>query len=58
VNPTLLLQLLVAYGPAVLPLIQQIVSWIEAGKTTVSTADMAQLVALGQKKASDYLTPV
>ena len=45
-------QLIVSYG---LPLTQQIVSWIESGKTEVTAADLQILADLGKKKASDYL---
>ena len=50
-----ILSLLATYGPDVLPVIQQIAAWIEGGKTTVTSADIAVLVAYGSKKSSDCL---
>lgn len=44
------------YGPDILPAIQQLVTWIEGGKTTVTAADLTLLAQLGSKKSSDYLT--
>ncbi len=52
------LALITQAGPAivsVLPLIQQLVAWTEGGKTTVTSADIATLVALGQKSSAQYL---
>jgi len=43
------------YGPSVLPVIQQLVAWAEAGKTTVTSADLDLLVKLGSKSSADYL---
>lgn len=50
-----IIALVTTYGPDVLPVIQQIVAWIEGGKTTITSADIAQLVAFGSRKSSDYL---
>jgi hypothetical protein len=43
------------YGPSVIPLIQQLVTWAEGGKTTVTAADFAILVQLSSKSSADYL---
>ena len=51
-----IIALVTTYGPDVLPVVQQIIAWIESGKTTISSADIAVLVAFGSKKSADYLT--
>jgi hypothetical protein len=51
-----IISLLTTYGPDVLPVIQQIATWIESGKTTVSAADISTLVAFGAKNSAAYLT--
>jgi hypothetical protein len=50
-----IIALVTTYGPDVLPVVQQIIAWIEGGKTAVTSADIAVLVAFGSKKSSDYL---
>ena len=50
-----ILACVVQYGPSVLPVIQELVALIEGGKTSVTSADIATLVALGKKSSSDYL---
>lgn len=54
--------LIASYGPDVIPLVQQVVAWVESGKTTVTSADLAILAGFGSKKAAAYLpanfTPV
>lgn len=47
-----LLPIIAQYG---LPVAQQIVTWIESGKTDVTAADLQLLADLGKKKASEYL---
>ena len=47
--------MLAQYGPAILPLVQQVVAWTEGGKTTVTSADINLLVELGRKSSADYL---
>lgn len=44
--------LLAQYG---LPLTQQIFTWVNAGKTTVTSEDWDQLVKLGQYRSNDAL---
>lgn len=50
-----LLTAVLTYGPSILPLIQKLVADIEAGKsnTTVSAADIAELVTLSQQTSND-----
>ena len=50
-----IIALVTTYGPDVLPVIQQIAAWIEGGKTAVTAADIAVLVAFGKKTSADYL---
>jgi hypothetical protein len=45
--------LLAQYG---LPLTQQIFTWVNSGKTTVTSEDWEQLVKLGQYRSTDALT--
>lgn len=47
--------LITTYGPDILPVVQQIIAWIESGKTTVSAADIETLVAFGAKNSAAYL---
>ena len=49
------LALLATYGPPIIPVIQQIVTWIEGGKATVTSADLALLAKMGQTKSYDFL---
>ena len=50
-----LLQALITYGPAIVPLIQSLVKDIEAGRgsQTVTAADLAELVKLGTQSSGD-----
>jgi hypothetical protein len=57
-SPTLILQAVLAYGPSVLPLIQQIVVWIQGGKTDVTPADIQQLIDYGNKTSAQYFAAV
>lgn len=57
-TPAAIAAAVLTYGPAVLPLLQQIASWIAAGKKDVSAADIEQLIAYGKKMSGDYLRDV
>jgi hypothetical protein len=46
------IQLIATYG---IPVVQQIVTWYESGKTTVSSADLATLATLSQYRSADAL---
>jgi len=50
-----LLTAVLTYGPTILPLIQKLVGDIEAGKgaTTVTAADLAELVKLSTQTSGD-----
>lgn len=50
-----LLTAVLTYGPSILPLCQKLVADIEAGKgaTTVTAADLAELVALAAQTSDD-----
>lgn len=48
--------LVVQYGPSIIPLVQQLVTWAEGGKTTVTAADFAILAQLSSKTSADYLS--
>lgn len=48
-----IITLLAQYG---LPVVQQIVTWYESGKTTVSSADLATLATLSQYTSAASLT--
>ena len=50
-----IIALVTTYGPDVLPVVQQIAAWIEGGKTAVTAADIAVLVAFGAKNSAAYL---
>lgn len=50
-----ILALIATYGPPIIPVVQQIVQWIEGGKTTVTSADLALLATMGQTKSTDFL---
>jgi hypothetical protein len=54
-NPAILLQAVLTYGPEILPLIQQLAAWAKSGKQDVTPEDIAQLIAYGKKSAADYL---
>lgn len=54
-TPAIIAQLLIAYGPTVLPLVQKLIAWIESGKKDVTSADIAELIAYGNKTSADYL---
>ena len=49
------IELLLKYGPSVLPVAKQIAEWVRAGKTEVTPEDIAVLIAYGNKKAEGYL---
>ncbi len=51
--PLVIAQLIVEYG---IPLTQQIVAWVNSGKTTVSDEDFSALVKLSQYRSTDALT--
>ena len=54
-SPALLLTAVLQYGPSILPLIAEIHDWIAANKTEVTSEDIKQLIAYGQKTSADYL---
>lgn len=54
-NTVAILNLIATYGPSVVPLIQQCIQWIEQGKHTVTSDDLAQLAAFASKSSSDFL---
>jgi hypothetical protein len=45
----------VKYGPDGIKMYHQVHDWIASGKTEVTPDDMAQLLALANKSADDYL---
>ena len=45
----------VKFGPDGIKMFSQIHGWIASGKTDVSPEDLAQLLALSNKSADDYL---
>ena len=47
--------LIAQYGPSVVGLLQQCISWIESGKTEVTAADLEVLAKLANKTSTDYL---
>lgn len=51
-TPLLIAQLLLQYG---LPLTQQIMTWVQSGKTTVTPEDFQVLVTLSQYRSADSL---
>jgi hypothetical protein len=51
-TPLVIAQLIAGYG---LPLAQQIFTWVNSGKTTVTQADFDALVALSKYRSSDAL---
>lgn len=51
-TPAIIAQLLAEFG---IPLTQQIYTWIQAGKTTVTPDDWAGLVTLSQYRSTDSL---
>lgn len=51
-SPLIIAQLLVQFG---LPLTQQIYTWVQSGKTSVSPEDFAALVTLSQYRSADAL---
>lgn len=55
IKPADVLLAVLKYGPAVVPLISDIVTMINSNKTEVTAEDFARLVELGSKKAADYL---
>lgn len=50
-----LLSAVLQYGPSIIPLVQKLVANIEAGKSnaTVTSADLAELIALANQTGSD-----
>ena len=54
-NPQIILAAVLQYGPSILPVIQQIATWIKENKTEVTKEDLDALIAYGAKKAADYL---
>ena len=54
-NTAAVLALVAQYGPGVIGIVEQLVTWIEGNKTTVSAADLAQLKALGQYSSAQSL---
>ena len=50
-----ILSLVATYGPGVIPIVQQLVAWVEGNKTTVSAAELATLAALGQYTSTQSL---
>lgn len=50
-----ILTLIATYGPSIVPLIQQCITWIEAGKTTVTAADLQILSDFANKTSADFL---
>lgn len=54
-TPLMIAQALVTYGPQILPLIQQVMTWIKENKTEVSPEDIQFLIDLSNKQAADYL---
>lgn len=55
ITPVILLQLVLQYGPTIIPLIQKLVADIQAGKgnTAVSAEDLAELARLSALKGED-----
>lgn len=49
------LSLVATYGPGVIPVVQKLVSWVEGNKVTVSSAELAELAALGQYTSTQSL---
>jgi hypothetical protein len=54
-SPAAIIALVAQYGPAVIPIIQQLVAWVEGNKATVTAAELQQLVALGQYNSAQSL---
>lgn len=54
-TPALILTAVLQYGPSILPIVAQLAQMIRENKTEVTAEDIAQLIALGKKSASDYL---
>lgn len=50
-----ILALVTQYGPGVVGIVQQLVAWIESGKTTVTADELAKLAALGQYTSTQSL---
>lgn len=55
-NPAAIGLALLQYGPTILPMLQEVAKWIEDKKDTVSSDDIAKLIAYGKPTAADYLT--
>ena len=53
--PLAILAAVVQYGPSILPMIQSLITMIENKQTTVTAADIQQLIDLGKKTSADYL---
>lgn len=53
--PAAVLIAVLQYGPAILPLIGQITTWIKDGKTEVTPQDIQELIAYGAKNSAAYL---
>jgi hypothetical protein len=51
-TPLLVAQLLIQFG---LPLTQQIMTWVQSGKTAVTPEDFQALVTLSQYRSADAL---
>lgn len=54
-TPAIVLAALLQYGPAILPLIQQLAEMVQSGKKEVSADDIKTLIEYGRKTSADYL---
>jgi len=50
-----ILALIAQYGPSILPLVHEVMTWSESGKKTVTAADIQTLIDLGKRTSADYL---
>ena len=57
-NTAAILALVAQYGPGVIGIVQQLVAWVEGGKTTVTAAELAQLTVLGQYTSTQSLAAI
>lgn len=53
-TPALVLNALLTYGPAIMPLLEKASQWVKDGKKEVTAEDIAELIAYGQQKGADY----
>lgn len=50
-----ILDLLVKYGPSAVSLAQQLIKNIEAGKNSLTSAELQAMIAISQKTSAQYL---